>query len=179
LPLPVLRRDTRGSARGRRSPSTFALADVSARGRSARHRLDRGDHAIHPGRLQQRPAARRSFPLRPLALCRHADGRPLQISRAHDRGTADRPGTSDRARPLRAARRLCAGRPPFGGAIAAPARPLLAHAVAQPDRHGLTVPQDTWPQDTWPQDTWPQKILGPKRYLARQYLPKSNNYLTM
>ena len=28
--------------------------------------------AVHPGRLEQRPAARRDLPLRPLALCRHA-----------------------------------------------------------------------------------------------------------
>ena len=44
-------------------------------------------------------------------------------------------GLLDRPRPLRPARRLRAGRPPLRGQAAAPARPLLAHAAAQPD-HG-------------------------------------------
>ena len=49
-------------------------------------------------------------------------------------------GLADRARPLFPARRTRAGRPPLRGEAAAPARPLLAHAAAQPDRDdvGLT-----------------------------------------
>ena len=41
---------------------------------------------IHPERLEQRPAARRRLPLRPLALCRYAAARRLQIRRADDHG---------------------------------------------------------------------------------------------
>src|SRR4030088_975447 len=44
------------------------------------------------------------------------------------------------------------GPPPLRGPTAAPARPLLTHAAAQPDYRGLSLPR---------------------------YLPKSNNYLTM
>ena len=55
-------------------------------------------------------------------------------------GPLGRPGPADRARPLRPARRLRAGRPPLRGAAAAAARPLLAHAAAQPDRHGGVSP---------------------------------------
>ncbi|MHC2257019.1 hypothetical protein ACVILK_006711 [Bradyrhizobium embrapense] len=46
-----------------------------------------------------------------------------------------RTGPSDRARALRADRRLPAGCPPLRGAAAAPARPLIPHHAAQPD-HG-------------------------------------------
>ena len=51
-------------------------------------------------------------------------------------------GPVDRARPLRPARRTRAGRPPLRGEAAAPARPLLAHAAAQPHHGGLRR-QDT------------------------------------
>ena len=60
----------RGGAGGRRPAGALALADVPACRRGAGRRLDRRDRAIHPARLDQRPAPRRHLPLRPLALCR-------------------------------------------------------------------------------------------------------------
>ena len=46
-------------------------------------------------------------------------------------------GLVDRARPLRAARRLRAGCPPLRAAAAAATRPLVANPAAQPDRRRL------------------------------------------
>src|SRR3954447_7503341 len=111
------------------------MADVPARRRGARQRVDRRDHAIHPERIEQRPAARRSVSLRPLALFRRAAARRLQVRRPDDYRAVGGTGTSDRTRSLRTAWRLPAGFPPFRDAAVAPARARLAHAVAQPD-HG-------------------------------------------
>ena len=63
--------------------------------------------------------------------------RRLQVRRADDRRAFGRTGPADRARSLRAARRLCAGRPPLRGQAAAAARPLVAHPAAQPDHGGV------------------------------------------
>ena len=49
LPVPRLRRHARRGDGGRRAPGPRALADVPACGRRAGFRLDRRNHAIHPG----------------------------------------------------------------------------------------------------------------------------------
>ena len=59
-------------------------------------RLDRGDRAVHRGRLGQRPSARRHLPLRPLALCRYRPARRPEIRRADDRGPLGGTGPVDR-----------------------------------------------------------------------------------
>ena len=92
-----------------RPAGPLALADVPACRRGAGFRLDRGNRAIHRARLQQRQAARRHLPLRPLALFRHAPARRLQIRRTDDRRAVGGPGIADRAGSLRPARRLRAG----------------------------------------------------------------------
>ena len=87
----------------------------------------------------------------------YADTRParrLQIRRADDRRAVGGTGPADRARPLRPARRLRAGRPPLRGAgccasSAAPRARLLRSRIMVADAR------------------------------IRIYLPKSNNYLTM
>ncbi len=91
------------------------------------------------GVSQQRPAARRHLPLRPLALCRSAAARRFQVHRPHDRRTVGGTGPADRARSLRAARRLRPRCPPLRGAAAAATRPLLPHAAAQPDHRRLIL----------------------------------------
>ena len=126
------------------------------------------------GVSDQRPAPRRDLPLCPLALCRYRLARRLQIRRPHDRRALGGTGPADRARSLRPARRLRAGRPPLRGPAAAPARPLLPHPAAQPDHGGpnrgprLKIAKTT-----------PCKVEWDRGCAPRIYLPKSNNYLTM
>jgi len=74
-------------------------------------RLDRRDRPVHPGGIDQRPAARRDLPLCPLALFGRGFSRWAQIRRPHDHGALGGTGPPDRARSLRPARRLPAGIP--------------------------------------------------------------------
>ena len=88
-----------------------------------------------------RPApASSATPARPMS---DALARRLQIRRADDCGAFGRTGPADREGPLRPARRLCAGRPPLRGQTAAAARPLVAHAAAQPDHGGVRRASNT------------------------------------
>ncbi len=85
----------------------LAMADVPARRARADPGLIEGDHAVHPGCREQRPAPRRHSLLRPLALCRHNVAGRFQVRRPHDRfGPSAEQGFADRARPLRPARGL-------------------------------------------------------------------------
>ena len=87
--------------------------------------------------------ARRNLPLRPLAVFRNAPARRSEIRRPDDCRPLGGPGTADRARSLRPARRLRAGRTPLRGEAVAPARPLVPHAIAKPDHGGLNGLQFT------------------------------------